>query len=255
MSQNYSDAKKVNVFKIAILFFIQEHNFSFEDKTIKELSEYIYRFVIDLDFLRELTSNVILQNIFKYSPEDLNVFIEEELISWKKEGKGYLEYSRGLLKTSYSNVILDKEKEQLQKVITAICIKLMGINLQYKSKIELSEIVNISSVEEIKKSRVWNRAIEKNKYCMCCDDSDIQNLYAVYIYKTVDEKMIEIYTDPNNTLVLCKNHSYLYENGYFRFDKSGHIVIIKNHISLDRRMRISRIGLTDERIKYLSKIA
>ena len=251
MSQNYSDAKKANVFKLAILFYIQENNFSFNKKTIEDLYEFTYRFVIDINYLQNVSSNVILQNIVKYSPSDLLLFVKEELENWMSTGKGYLDFSSGYLSTTFSDEISESEKKQLKKVIDAICFKTLGNCLEYDSRINVSELSRIKSIEDLKKTRLWNRAIEKTKFCICCDEANINDLYAVLINKTTDKVIEGILTDPNNTLILCKKHAYLFESGMFKFDEFGKIKIIKNHYDLDTRMRISRIVLNKDRIEYL----
>jgi len=251
MSQNYSDAKKANVFKIAILFYIKENNFSFFNKSIEELAEFIYRFVRDLDFIQNMTSNVILQNITKYIPTDLMVFLNEDLLEWIKAGNGYLDYNNGFISSNYNEELSLIEHTQLKKVIDAICMRTIGKIIDYNSIINILEIDKCKTIDDLKKTRIWNRATECTKFCMCCDENNINNLYMAYIFKTSDDSKKNVYTNPNNTIVLCKKHVLLYESGYFRFDHTGRIIINRNHEELDSRMRISKLALTKQRKHFL----
>lgn len=255
MSQNYSDAKKTNLFKIGLLYFIKERAYQFSNEPLNVIAEYVYRFVRDNQFLIETTSNVILKNISKYEPSDLIIFLEQDIKEWVNSGTGFLNFYNGLLSTKNFNELSPILITQLEKVVDAISIKNLGKLISYNSKINYEEIKNIKSAYELKKTRLWNRSTEKIKFCMCCNDSNIENLYIAYIVLDSDKIDKDYLVDPNNTIVLCKEHMELYQGNFFSFDSSGKIQILKNHSNLDQRMRISRVTLTKERQQYLNKFS
>jgi hypothetical protein len=251
MSQNYSDAKKANLIKIGLLFFFKEKNFYIKNLSLNEITEYIYRFVRDNISLEDLTSNVILKNISKYDPSDLLIFVEQDLKEWIKSGKGFLKFKDGYVTTESEEEFTNNELIQLEKVIEAISIKNIGKKINYISTINHDEIKYIKSIYEMKSTRIWNRATEKVKFCMCCNDSNLKNLYMVYIYDSQDIDDEESLVDPHNTLILCNEHVDLYLKGYFSFNTEGRIVIFKKHPNLDLRMRIPIQLITTQRLTYL----
>lgn len=88
-------------------------------------------------------------------------------------------------------------------------------------------------IGRLNKTRFINRAYEDLDYCVCCEETKRSLLQPIHINRKLSQ------WDPNNSLVLCKEHAQLYFDGFFRFNKKGKIIIFKEHPLLDKRMHLS----------------
>ncbi len=65
--------------------------------------------------------------------------------------------------------------------------------------------------------------------------------------------------DHNNGLLLCRNHDYLFDQGYFTFDNQGYIILSQallrfdnlNVYTLKKNYQLPKSYLTDERLQFL----
>ena len=85
----------------------------------------------------------------------------------------------------------------------------------------------------INSTRFSKRAFEDLNYCPCCEETNLSKLQAMHL-----DFSREI-NNTTNSIVLCKDHAWLYYNNYFRFSKSGRVVIKREHPLLDARMHLN----------------
>lgn len=126
------------------------------------------------------------------------------------------------------------------KIADSLITRNFGCDIHYDSKIDVEmKLVNWFSLSyfeyigRLNKTRFINRAYEDLDYCVCCEETKRSLLQPIHINRKLSQ------WDPNNSLVLCKEHAQLYFDGFFRFNKKGKIIIFKEHPLLDKRMHLS----------------
>lgn len=254
MNQSFVDSIGTNFTNYALMLFIKKNNYVFEARLL-EVTKYIYRFYIDNPGLSKLNSNIIIRNISKYSPADIQDYVVETIDIWIKNGKGVLKFnSKDKIISIRDLFITDNDKELLNTVIDAICLKYSDKIISYDPDIsdDVSGLMYSKNndyfalINKLNSTRYSNRAFEDCKYCVCCEDVDREHLLAVPIDS---EKSL---TDGNNSIILCKEHAKLYINNYFRFSDKGKIIIFKPHDLLDKRMHLS-FSQTKSKKAYLEE--
>ena len=255
MKQSFSDSKGKNYTPLAFMLFLKKHNFYFEKISIDELTSFVYRFYIDnLSFARQ-NSNLLIKNCSKYCRKDIRPYIYEQLYVWAKNGNGVLYFDEtSIYVNSVFNNLTPTEIIMLKTVFDGISQKNFGAKIDYNDSIQglFSEIsINNLTFEEyvklINNSKFKGRAFECADYCVCCDDIDKANLQAIHIDFNRD------LDNPNNSIILCREHARLYYENCFRFSSLGRIIIYKNDVFLDDRMHLSS-ALVKEKKEYLLKI-
>lgn len=241
MKQSFNDSTGVNFTPIAIMFYLRKNNYYFGKTSIDDLLKYIYRFYVDNIDLAKSNSNVIVNNIDHYFYTDLKTYLNEQLNIWMKNGSGVLLYDgEYILINDDFELLTEKDIIMLNKILDSLMMRNFKKIIEYDEciKNELSLLKYFTSNYEsytslINNTRFINRAFEDLDYCVCCEETKKALLQPIHI--NLDE---ECY-DADNSIIFCKEHAQLYFDGYFKFDTSGKIVILKKHNLLDKRMHLS----------------
>ena len=254
MKQEFNDSLGHNFIKVGFILFLQQKNFVFEKIEADALFLYTFRFLRDNERKVKNTSDVLVKNITHYSPLDLKTDFESSLNSWMKMGSGVLCYDGDYVFINPAMALEEKDIPVLKKVVEMMLVKNFGHSFEYSDSL-LSEAAKIQPYicdfylyqKAMTKSKFVSRAYESSDYCCCCESIDKNDLVPIHIDRNKD------LSDPANLLLMCKEHAELYFYNYFSFNKSGRIIIKRNHPSLDKRMHLSIKVLTKERKKYLSE--
>lgn len=241
MKQSFSDSTGKNYTPLAIMFYLKENNYYFDERPIEDLVKYVYRFYTDNQNYAKSNSNVIISNIYHYNASDIKQYVFEQIKIWIQNGSGIISFDGLKIKInqemsdlSENNIIM------LNKIVDSLIVRNFGCNIHYDSNIDAEmETVDwfsqnyLEYISRLNKTRFINRAYEDLDYCVCCEETERSLLQPVHINRKLSQ------CDSNNSLVLCKEHAHLYFDGYFRFNKAGKILIYKQHPLLDKRMHLS----------------
>lgn len=102
---------------------------------------------------------------------------------------------------------------------------------------------------------------EFDHQCPICNISIPHMLIASHIKPFRDCAHIFEAIDHNNGLLLCRNHDYLFDQGYFTFDEKGYIIIGEELLSMDnltssynlwKNYRLPENLMTENRMKFLA---
>ena len=102
---------------------------------------------------------------------------------------------------------------------------------------------------------------EFDHQCPICNINIPHMLIASHIKPFRDCAHIYEAVDHNNGLLLCRNHDYLFDQGYFTFDEKGYIIIGEELLSMDnltssynlmKNFRLPKKLLTENRMKFLA---
>ena len=97
--------------------------------------------------------------------------------------------------------------------------------------------------------------------CPICNINIPHMLIASHIKPFRDCAHIFEAVDHNNGLLLCRNHDYLFDQGYFTFDEKGYIIIGEELLSMDnltssynlrKNYRLPENLMTENRMKFLA---
>lgn len=102
---------------------------------------------------------------------------------------------------------------------------------------------------------------EFNHCCPICGISIPHMLIASHIKPFRDCAHIYEAVDHNNGLLLCRNHDYLFDQGYFTFDDTGCIILSEDLLAFDnlnssyalhKNYHLPDIYLSENRLKFLA---
>lgn len=236
MKQNFDDSKGINYTKYALILFLKKNNFCLKKVHLSDFARFVYHFYSDNPNYALQNSNVYIQNILKFDVSDILDYVRNEIINWISFGNGYLQFQNDFINTS-SIAIEQKDVDLLSKIIKMVSLKKLNEYIEYDDVINYQFDFPNSFFQYktfMDSTKFKNRALEDVKYCMCCDECNINDLNVVHI----DRK--NYLNDSNNSLVLCQKHAELFYYNYFSFDKTGRIVVHKENENLDQRMHLSR---------------
>lgn len=241
MKQSFTDTTGQNYTPLAIMFYLRENKYFFEERPFEDLIKYVYRFYTDNQRYAKNNSNVVISNIYHYSASDIRQYVFEQLKKWMQNGSGIVLFdgSKIMINQEMSN-LSEANINMLNKIIDSLILRNFGCSIQYDSNID-NEMKSVSYysqnyfeyIESLNKTRFINRAYEDLDYCVCCEETNRSLLQPIHINRTF------AHSECANSLILCKEHARLYFEGYFKFNKFGKIVILKEHSLLDKRMHLS----------------
>ncbi len=255
MRQDFSDVYGKNYAKVAIMLYLKYHSFQVET-SVADVAKFVYRFFIDQPKIAAGSSNLIIKGLRNYTYHDLVPYVNEILLSWIAQGCGVLTLKDDKITTSCVE-LSNNDIEILNSVVDVVLESRLDVNLKYNPDIspELKESETYvknndygNYIKSLNVTRFRNRAFERIRYCACCDECDQAKLYALHINPEID------FTDVNNSIVLCEEHTDMYMKGMFKFYRNGKIKIISPNESLDPRMHLSRRYLDKYNIKYFESV-
>ena len=254
MKQSFNDSVGINYTPYDIMLYLKENKYFIKNEPLDSLCRFIYRFYADNPEYSKKNSSVLISNISHYYASDLKEYVIEQLKTWMKNGNEVLLTDGTFLTINPTMSSLeDKEILMLDKIVDSLSVRNFKKVILYSSLIE-KEILKINHdnlsfddyCEIVNKTKFKKRAFEDINYCACCEEINLNNLQAIHLdfSKGLD--------DPENSIVLCKSHARLYYEGYFRFSKTGRIIIYRNSIDLDKRMHLNN-KLTVSKNKYMEE--
>src|SRR5690554_3833599 len=198
MKQNYNEINVPDVFKISLLIFMKEKNFQFKNIHITQLEKHAYRLTVDnFDMIGLNSTNIIVNNILKYDPKDLRPFVLSTINEWIKEGNGILLFEGEYL-SSNVDILSDEEISTLNHLSTTIVKKMYNSNIvRDKLEKDIQETLNSGTLKfdtleyykELNKTVYKSRSLENHKYCFCCNNDKLEDLYGVPINIFNDEEL------------------------------------------------------------------
>jgi len=246
---NYYDPTKI----FCILSFIRDNEIK-KIITIREMSEYVYRYFISNIYIAKNNLNFVVRNISKYGIEDIVPHVLSSLRSWVREQINDSITING----DYVTINLDNYSVDSAATIKVVCktlyqkyYKRFLVPITDYSKYSL---IDDKNVEEFGNSEFKKMIFEDLQYCPLCEETKKENLYVVHILFNDESDDISSSYDKNNLLLMCKDEANDYVNGRFYFDEFGRVVN-NGSILVSKSMRISQKILTRKRKEYLKKHA
>lgn len=242
---NYYDPTKI----FCILSFIRENEIK-KTCTIREISQYVYRyFISNIDIAKD-NLNFVVRNISKYGIDDIIPHVVSTLKSWIREQINDSITMNG----DYVSINLENYNVDYASTIKVVCKTLYQ---KYYKRI-LAPLVDYSdfsliddrNVDKFGQSKLKMLIFEDMQYCPLCEETNKEKLYAVHILFNDESDDISSSYDKNNFLLMCKDEATEYVNGRFYFDEFGR-VINNGSIHVNNSMRISQKLLTKTRKYYL----
>lgn len=245
MKQNFTSVFGRNYSKLAIALFLKENNFQIKEVSILRFCKYFYRFYRDNKNFRDGSNYVIVKNIEQYMPEDMLMVIKTELNEWVLNGQNVLLFSDDIIYTNPLLKLNESDVAMANTLLNALIVQNFGSLIEYDESVNiLQEDIPISNFDEyilfIKSTKLFSRGFESLNYCCCCDKTG-SDLVCMHINPLLNVN------NPDNTLIFCREHAYLYFRKYFTFLKSGKIKIEQENELLDNRMHLSRKVLLEKR--------
>jgi len=213
--------------RLCFCFFVYENELFFgKPFSVSEFSTYVFRFYMDNTMFRELNPNKIIQKLFKYSPTDIYDYcsLQLDIIRNTMPSLIKLDKSNHYFKTLENNITKEVFLSRFKLVINAMMIKYLNMtNYWYTQELTLNEINLALEAQNLKNSRIFNRALEIINYCFICDTIDTEQLEPVSL--TPLEKLNDsVKLNMFNYIVLCSNHAKNYNEGLIRINKLGYLI-------------------------------
>ena len=236
MSIKVPNLKHKDLTKLLLLYYLIDYNLINSEFTIKSFSKYVYRFYSDNPEYAKCHPSIVINNIGHYGVDDIVPFVKQELEEWKKQNNE----SCLVINNNKLIVLIENNDNKLyaftKSIADMLFIKFTNTKFDYKE--EISELNNLTQydLDYINSTRLVNRILENMQYCVCCDKLD--DLKVVNLSDN-----IELINNYDNYVLVCHTHFELYKEGYYKFDKNGHILIVKQHPLINSKMHISKKNL------------
>ena len=241
MKQNFTDSVGVNYTPYIFMLFLKEKGYHVANEPLMSLCRYVYRFYVDNPVYAKQNSSILVSNLNHYFVVDLREYVMDQMQIWMKNGNSvFLCDGTTVFINPKMPTVKEQESKMLDKVIESLSMRNFKKIVNYSIEIEgLSEKIFYGNTDfdvycdVINSTRFSKRAFEDLNYCPCCEETNLSKLQAIHL-----DFSREI-NNTTNSIVLCKDHAWLYYNNYFRFSKSGRVVIKREHPLLDARMHLN----------------
>jgi len=249
MLQKFSLYEHKDITKLLIVFYLCQNPNNELVWTIQDLANYIFDFYIDNEDISQINTNSIIRNIKKYGVEDVKPIIETAILEWKDDAKNQV------LKTEFNSIILELDSVsdlffvRTKQVANMIYKKALKKDFNYNNSIDEVKNIDNKNLELFGKSRFKNRLKRTMQYCVICDETKDDNLFAVHIDQC--DHCDSSYIDVDNGIIMCKDHAQDYLDGKFYFNENGFVINRSSNI-VDERMHLSFAIKNPRRKKYIA---
>lgn len=230
-----------NPTRIVLLFSIIEGKIDDKNRINKnDIIEYLYRYYIVNKEIASHNPNLSIRTIPKYGINDFNEILNQELKDWDENSKNHvLKYDNEYI---YIDFVVNESSTNNIRIIGNMLME-KYFNKKFIPPFELkeSELYDDKNLELFGKSNFLYLALEDIQYCPLCEETSIENLYAVHIVPSEYCLPNEL-ADKNNSMIFCREHANDYLNNKFYFDNRGFIKnvsssIVNNKMHLDLSIR------------------
>ncbi|MDD3138808.1 MAG: hypothetical protein PHX08_07535 [Lachnospiraceae bacterium] len=252
MSQKFTNGTFVNPTRLIMLTaFLRGETIS--NRYLRsEVLEFVYRTYIDNLEIARRNSNLMVRNIGKYGLSDISGVLDEALYDWKSDAVN------SVLGYDSKWIYLDIDPENLNLVTASTSVLKMLYSKYFKISIlepkELMEddISNDMDLNMFGKGLFRNRVLEDMQYCPLCEETNLDNLFAVHIIPNNLCDSIEERKDKANGILLCREHAEAYISKQFVFSAMGFVEDVKTD-KVNTKMHLSFAVKTQKRKKMLDK--
>lgn len=181
---------------------------------------------MDNKIFRELNPNKIIQKLFKYTPDDIYDYCSFQLDIARNTIPSLMvmDKSNYYFKTLEDNITKDVFLSRFKLVVNAMLIKYLNMpNYWYTQELTLNEINLAIEAQNLKNSRIFNRALENINYCFICDTLDTELLEPVSL-TPLENCNDSIKINMLNYIVLCSKHAKNYNEGIIKINKYGYLI-------------------------------
>lgn len=252
MVQKYQCDNYYDPTKLFLVLALTEENKLKQRYTIKEISQYIYRYYVANDEIATHNFNITVRNIKKYGINDIISFVEASIKQWIKEQK----YNSILLQDSI--VILNLEQYdqftlQLSRTMAATLFqKYYKANIKYIDKYNDLLALNDLDVSSFGMSRLKRKIFEDVQYCPITEETKYENLCVVHILPFCESKNKDDMLDKDNMMLFSKEIAKEYNEKLFFIDVFGR-VINNGSLIVNNKMRISMNLMNEKRREYVKR--
>lgn len=139
----------------------------------------------------------------------------------------------------------------VKKILSILFVKIFKQKYIESKPIPKEILMDDKNLNCFGKSHFRDLVFADMQYCVLCDECNEKELFSVHILnsdKTID---INELSDPNNGLLMCKEHAQMFNNNLFTFDERGRVIK-----STDKNLMNARISnrIYIKRKKYLEKL-
>lgn len=249
-SQRFYNGTLINPTRFFILAAILKGNSLQRKYSKREIETIVYRYFADNASISSRHPRLEIRNIAKYGVGIIKEEVKGALNTWEEEA------SEGFLHSDLTSVYLEIENEvdysadvdYLWMVIEELFKKTYHIEFPKLLPIEGED----TDLKNFGQGAFRNHLMEEMQYCVCCDEYNLNKLYAVHILPDALSDNTFSRESISNGLLLCYEHAQEYLHGRFLFDENGR-VINKSSSLIHRNMRLSKKLMTDERKSFLKE--
>ena len=252
MIQKYQCDNYFDPTKLFLIFALTEESEFKQRYTIKEISQYIYRYYVANEEIASHNFNIIIRNIKKYGINDIISFVEATIQQWIKEQK----YNSILLQDS--TVVLNLERFdqitlQLSRTMAATLFqKYYKVNIKYIDQYDDVLDLDDLDVNSFGNSRIKRRIFEDIQYCPFTEETKYENLYVVHILPFCESGDKNEMLDKDNMMLFSKEVAKEYNEKLFYIDIFGR-AINNGSLIINDKMRISMNLMNKKRREYLKR--
>lgn len=218
-----------------------------------EVLRFIYQTYIDNPEIALRNSNLAIRNIGRYGLEDISNALEEALCDWADDSvNGILTYD-----TKYIYLDIDDSQGTLvastTTVLKMLYAKYFKLKILTPTTLTVEDVADDLNLELFGKGRYRNRVLEDMQYCPLCEETDLDNLYAVHIVHNKNHEVDDSSYLKENGLIMCREHAEAYNKGLFSFSATGFVSWSCTDL-VNTKMRLSFRIKTKGRKKFLEKL-
>ena len=247
-AQRFYSGTLINPTRFFILAAILKNDKLLPKVSKREIETVVYRYYADNPTVAARHPRLEIRNIAKYGISVIKDEVKAALATWQSEAE------EQFLTADLTYIHLDIEEgvdyssdiDYLWMVVEELFRKTYHIDFP-----EISPIEGVDTdLSTFGQGAFRSHLMEEMQYCVCCDEYNINKLYAVHIlpdHLSEDSSSREAI---DNGLLLCYEHAQEYLHKRFYFASSGRIVNISSSL-VHKNMRLSLKLLTEERKKHL----
>lgn len=218
----------------------------------REILEFIYRTYSDNKEVANINPDIKIRNIHRYGLLDIKGILNNAIEEWKSYAKNNILSSDE--RYIYINVY-EEDLNSLTLYTTRLCKmlekKYFNIEIAPPKEVSVTECRNDKDLNSFGKSLYRNRVFEDIQYCPLCEETHIENLYAVHILPEEFCEDFEV-VDKYNGLIMCKEHAIEYLQKRFMFNELGFVENINSKL-VDKRMHLSLEVKNKQRRNYIQR--
>lgn len=249
MSQNFSVGTFYNPTRYLLLYAILDDGIIQKEYNKYDIAKYIFAAYCSNHEIAKHHPNLEIRKIPFYGIQSIYDDLEIALKEW------VLDAPNNILSYDFKKIYIDLEDdghiaEYVKKILSVLFFKTFNQKFLGITTLSKEVVLNDLDLNYFGKSYYRNLVFADMQYCVLCDECKESDLYAVHILNSSKTENLNYLLDPNNGLLMCKEHAEMYNNNKFSFDERGkvvgndnlHNVRISNRIFVRRKFYFEKLN-------------